>query len=265
MTTESTGSTGGASDLDLFESEATGQPVAKPTTIPDKYKGKSVEDIIQMHQNAEQLASRQGAELGQMRKYADALIDLKKPTTQTKEEHKPITVDVLLNDPEKALHSAVNSSELVKRTADAEARVTRLESNLAERTFVSNHPSFAEDMVDPSFKEWMTKNPVRASLGQAASQANYEAANNLWSMWEEHKELTGAKDDTKTQRKPKSVPSTVKSSPAENNTGQRIYSRAKIMELRMKVQQGDPSSLARWNDPTFQENLNKAYAEERVR
>src|SRR5580698_10828950 len=138
MTTESTGPTGGADDLDLFEQEATGQPSStSSTTVPDKYTGKSVEDLIKMHQHAERLISKQGQEVALVRRLADTLIDLKKPTPQTKEEHKPVTVDQLLNDPEKALHSAVNSSPLVQRTAEAEARVSRLESNIAQRTFVT--------------------------------------------------------------------------------------------------------------------------------
>src|SRR5882672_1471260 len=100
MSTENTGSTGGADDLDLFEAEATGQPVkTQSTTVPDKYAGKGVEDLIKMHQNAEKLISRQGQDVAQMRRLADQLLDLKKPTTQTTIEHQPVTVDQLLNDP----------------------------------------------------------------------------------------------------------------------------------------------------------------------
>lgn len=263
MMTENTGSNGGADDLDLFEAEATGQPVEKSSTIPDKFKGKSVEDMIHIAQNAEKLISRQGAELGQMRRYADELISLKKqPTTQTKEEvRQPLNVETLLNDPEKAFNNAVNNSDVAIRAQRAEEAVQRLERKITEQEFVSSHSSFKDDMNNPDFINWTQKNDVRKALGQAAAQENFVAAKNLWDMWEEHKELVGTKSEPSS--KAKRVPSTVKQAPAESR-GKPNYSRAKLMELRMKVQDGDPVATARWNDAKFQANMIAAYDEDRV-
>jgi hypothetical protein len=271
MTIESSAGSGSASDLDLFETEATGKPasVAKVATIPDKYTGKTVEDLISMHQNAERLISRQGEEVAQVRRIADEILQLKKPTTQTTQERKPVTVDALLNDPEAAIKSAVQGSDLVRRTEAAEARVASLESQITEGQFTAKHKNVAQDINDPVFLEWVNKNQTRQTLAAHAAQKNFKAASELWDMWEEHKELTGAvrKDPTTDNTKgAKTVPTTVRSSPLDAiSSGKPVYSRAKLMVLREKVAQGDPASITRWNDPTFQKNMHEAYAEKRVK
>ena len=39
-----------------------------PSTVPEKYAGKSTEDLIEMHQNFEKLQAKQTAEVGEQRK-----------------------------------------------------------------------------------------------------------------------------------------------------------------------------------------------------
>lgn len=264
MTTEA------ASDLDLFETEATGQPVARPSTIPDKFKGKTVEDMIHIAMNAEKKISEQGRELGQVRRMADEILQLKKPTTETRQVARtPVTVETLLNDPEKALQSAVSASDIAQRATEANARVDRLEASIAETTFVQKHKDFANDLEDPAFIAWVNKSPVRVALGAAAAEKKFEAATNLWDLWQEHKELTAAAPNVEDPLKEvgatkKTVPTGVKSAPAQIK-GKPIYSRSKLMELRMKAADPDSPEHARYYDPTFQANMHAAYAEDRVR
>ncbi len=37
---------------------------SEPETVPDKYNGKSLEDVVRMHQEAEKLLGRQSSEVG---------------------------------------------------------------------------------------------------------------------------------------------------------------------------------------------------------
>jgi hypothetical protein len=265
MTTET------ASDLDLFEAEATGQPAHKSEKAPsDKYAGKSPDDLIEMHRNAERVIGRQSQEIGTLRRVSDQLLDLKKPTTEIKKEeaHQPVTVDQLLNDPDKALNRAVDKSDAAIRARNAEERVSRLESSITQERFVSKHKDFARDLDEPTFKEWVAKNPVRVGLGNAAAGNDWQAATALWDMWDEHKELTsGGKSGASESRTSgtRKVPTTIKGSPSEGMPAEQVYSRAKLMELRTKVNQGDAAASARWNDPEFQRRMHTAYAENRVR
>lgn len=274
MTTENAGSAGGADDLDLLvESDAKGTTQAKQEpseTIPEKYAGKSVEDIIKMHQHAERKIGEQSREVSTLRRLADEVIGLKKATTRTTEEpRKPVTVEALLNDPERAIRDAVASSDVAKRLEAAEARNAQLESSITEQSFVGKHKNYASDINDPEFIAWTNKNQLRQALANDAASSNatkFTSATNLWDMWEEYKELGGTKvtDDT-TKQTAKKVVNTVKSAPNDAARGKQIYSRAKVMEFRARVHSGDPAAVAKWQDPVFQDNLNKAYAEDRVR
>jgi hypothetical protein len=269
MQTEHTSPSGGSDDLDLLDADAsTSTTSVSSDAIPAKYAGKSVDEIIKMHQNAEKKISEQGKDLAAQRRMSDAILELKatkQPETRTTEvARKPVTVEALLNDPEKAIRDAVDGSDMGRRAEAAEARTATLEATIAEQSFSSKHKDFASDINDPDFIAWVNKNPLRQALANETAKKNFQAASNLWDLWDEHKELVTGKDAVTTAAASKKVPTTVKSSPVENQ-GKTVYSRAKLMELRAKVEDGNAAAVARWKDPTFQDNLVRAYAEGRVK
>ena len=49
-------------------------------TVPEKYQGKSLEEVVQMHQEAEKLLGRQSGEVGELRKVVDDYIATQLPT-----------------------------------------------------------------------------------------------------------------------------------------------------------------------------------------
>lgn len=54
--------------------DSTQQDSVVDKVIPDKYKGKSVEDIVKMHQEAEKMIGRQAQEVHEVRSLADQLL-----------------------------------------------------------------------------------------------------------------------------------------------------------------------------------------------
>ena len=50
------------------------QEVVVETVIPDKYKGKSLDEIVKMHQEAEKMIGRQAQEVHEVRSLADQLL-----------------------------------------------------------------------------------------------------------------------------------------------------------------------------------------------
>lgn len=266
MQTEHGSPSAGSDDLDLLDVAApTSTTSVTSDAVPEKYKGKTIEDMIKMHQNAEKKISLQGADLAAQRRMSDAILELKaaKPETRTTEvTRKPLTMEALLTNPEQAITEAVNGSDMGRRAEAAEARTASLEATIAEQSFSSKHKDFATDINDPDFIAWVNKNPLRQALANETSKKNFQAATNLWDLWDEHKELTSGPE--KAAPAAKKVPTTIKSAPTDNK-GKTIYSRAKLMELRMKVENGDEAAKARWKDQTFQNNMIQAYAEDRVR
>ena len=49
-------------------------PEQEAPKIPEKYAGKSLDEIVKMHQEAEKLIGRQAQEVGEVRKLADSLL-----------------------------------------------------------------------------------------------------------------------------------------------------------------------------------------------
>ena len=79
----------------LTEFEAVEKQIEQPTPepeLPDKYKGKSVADIVKMHQEAEKLIGRQANEVAEVRSLADQLIKRQIQPTQ------PVVADASVDD-----------------------------------------------------------------------------------------------------------------------------------------------------------------------
>lgn len=239
------------------------------SNVPAKYRGKSVEELIQMHEHAERALSRQGNELGEMRRIADGLIGLSRnnqPNTKTV-ERQPVTVEKLLENPDRVIESRINEA-VTSRASETDARVAQLESQIAANAFINSFPNYQADMADPEFISWVQKNPLRANLAAAAYQNNYTAASSLWSLWEEHKQERGTADQAAAAAsRVRAVrdAKTIRQGETNPQPAPKIYSRAKLMELRAKVNQGDAAAKAQWESKEFQEALIRAHSEGRVR
>ena len=268
MNTNSTPS----ADFDLEFEEATAVPDKAPQTkgeVPEKYKGKDISAVIEMHQNLEHKLSSMGNELGQVRKLADTLLEMKKENVEEPKPRKPLTVDEIFADPDQAINATVASSDVAKDARDAKTRVDNIERQLALQKFENEYPDYRKDLSDPTFQNWVVANPARQELFRRADNYDTTSANALWQMWDEYRELrevSEKKEEAKTRRK-KTIEAgkTVSEGSADVATRAPIYSRAKLMELRIKAEQGDLSARSKMNDPAFQEEMTKAYAEGRVR
>ena len=62
------------SELEAEEAKIQDQVEVDSSKIPEKYRNKSLEDVIKMHQEVEKLVGRQAQEVGEVRKLADELI-----------------------------------------------------------------------------------------------------------------------------------------------------------------------------------------------
>lgn len=261
-------------DFDLEFKEATGDPVKVAldgTSLPEKYQNKSPEEIAEMHMNAEKRVSQLGNEIGQLRKLADQLLELKKDNVKepTFEPPKPVTVDEIFSDPDSAIKKTVESSGTARKADDAVQRVENIERQIALQSFESRYPSYKQDLSDAAFQSWIQANSARAELFRRADNFDVASADALWQMWGEYKELkslTTKREEAKEKRKDAlSAAKTVQDSPLDTGAKSPVYSRAKLMELQTKATLGDQSARAKWNDSAFQSELLRAYSEGRVR
>jgi hypothetical protein len=188
---------GSVEEQAAVNSEPEGAEVAVEETpsIPDKYAGKTMEEIIDMHMNAEKEIGRQANEVGT---YRDLIKTMSESTltqasqTDTTEEVQPVEVssDDLWNDPTGAIRSVVKDA-LLKEIAPLQQ--THQEQQQAHQfaQLMHVHPDAETIGADPQFQEFVEKSPYRMQDAQRWLEArDVDAANRLLS---DYKELYGTK------------------------------------------------------------------------
>lgn len=149
-------------------------------SIPEKYRGKSVEDLIQMHSEAEKLIGRQGTELGDLRSKVDKILYNQELATttdnQTVENDSENEFDLL--EPEKSVDDRISKHPSVKR-------IEQLERNLAKQSFEKKHPDWQNKVGTQEFVDWVVSNPSRVRLYQEADSENWNSATDLLDQWAE--------------------------------------------------------------------------------
>ena len=234
------------------------QPVAeKPEEspkIPDKYKGKSLEDIVAMHQEAEKLIGRQAQEVGEVRRLADELIKQQLGTKQQLPPQEENEVDFFEN-PQKAVQKAVESHPDVLAAKQAALQLKQIK---AQAALNQAHPDYAQVVQDPEFVEWVKGSPYRLNMfAMANAQYDYAAANELLSTF---KQIRGTKTKETVNTGKEVLKKDLKAAAVDvSGTGEsskKVYRRADLIRLKMT----DP---ARYE--ALQSEIMAAYAEGRVK
>lgn len=231
--------------------------------IPEKFRGKSLEEVISIAETLERKASRLGNEVGQLRQLR-AQVELE---PQKRPEKKEVNVDALLENPSEAVETIVNQSAEVTKLRQT---VDQLSSDTAKREFETQYPDYAKDLIDEEFMDWATKNPVRRALASAADQYDYRAARELWNMWGERKELVGSAEKQKKEAKEANRERKLRDGTLESGTGnstetKKVFSRREIRDIRTKALQGDRKSQDIVNDPEWNAAVMSAYIEKRAK
>ena len=235
------------------ETTATQEP---ESTVPDKYQGKSIEEIVQMHQEAEKLVGRQSSEVGELRKIVDDFIKTK--ADEAKQETSPNNdlddeVDFFEN-PKKAVAKAVADSTEMKQMQELLA--TQKQQEVLGK-ISAKHPDYMEVIKDPAFGEWVKGSTVRVELLQRADNYDFNAADELLTVWSERKEVVNkAKEVNEQDRKQQRRAATTGGKGSGEPISRKIYKRSDIVQLMI-------------NDPErYKANVDefdRAYREGRVK
>jgi len=223
--------------------------------LPDKYKDKPVEELVRMHQEAEKLLGRQGAEVGELRKAVDDL--LKTKLEEFKGGNK-------VEDQEEDFDFYENPKEAVNRTLEKSETIQQMKQMLAQqqqaevlKMIENKYPDYEYTLKDQNFVEWIKSSKVRIELFQRADKYDLDAAFELLGNW---KEIKGTVEkvkevnekDRKLQRKAASTGGGGSSEPVSR----KIYRRTDLV------------NLMRTNPRKYMANVgeyDKAYAEGRVK
>tara|TARA_R110000850_G_scaffold211876_1_gene337658 strand:+ start:2508 stop:3383 length:876 start_codon:yes stop_codon:yes gene_type:complete len=206
----------------------------EPKTPPlnGKYSGKSIEDVVQMHQEAERLVGRQGAEVGELRKIVDEFIKNKVSDTTSNKVSKEQSEADFFDNPNESVAKAIADSPEMRQMKDIIARQNEQEvlSKLATK-----HPDYMDVVQNHDFGEWVKGSKVRLELLQRADKYDFNAADELLSFWKERKDMVKAtaavnSEDRKQQRKAASTGGKGSGEPISR----KIYKRSDIVNLMTK-------------------------------
>ena len=223
--------------------------------IPEKYKGKSVKDIVRMHQEAERAIGKQGSEVGELRRIVD---DFVKAQTVTKQQQAPEVEEEVdfFTDPEKAIAKAISKHPKVQQAEQMAVRTAQAEILAALK---ANHPDYTEIIKDNSFAEWIGKSKVRQELfARADRNYDYDAANELLSTWKERKQVVAQSQAIEKVQRKQAVKSasTGSSKGSGEPASKKTYRRSDIIELMQR----DPDRYQ-----ALAPEIMQAYAEGRVK
>jgi hypothetical protein len=229
-------------------------PKLEVPELPDRYRGKSIEDVVKMHQEAEKVIGRQAQEVGEVRKLADELIKQNLGGRSQPVEKQEPEVD-FFEDPQKAIQKTVDTHPdiIAARQAALEFRQLQTQQKIAQA-----HPDYSQIGADPEFANWVKSSPVRISLyAKANAEYDFDAANELLSTY---KELRGVKQKQTQQVADAERKQTMKAvqvdSGGTGESSKRVYRRADLIRLKMT----DPARYDMLSD-----EIMAAYREGRVK
>lgn len=232
--------------------------------LPERFKGKSPEEIAQSYTELEKAFSRQGQDIGKLRKTVDEMLELQlrgAPNERDKPNTKPVEASELFDNPD----------ETVRRVAKSEVdeRVRGLEQELANERlarqkteFTKQFPTWEDDIKDPAFLNWVREKPHRVNLAlQADQQGDWSAAETLFGTYYDQRETRKLRQ-TSEERKQKVKEITLESSGAASPDLEKTFSRSLLMDKRLAAKRGDRS--ADYWLKSHAEEIAMAYEEGRI-
>ena len=236
------------------ELEIEQQKIEQKAELPEKYRDKSLDEIVKMHQEAEKLIGKQAQEVGEVRKLADELIKQNLGSRQQQTRQEEPEVDFFEN-PQKAVQRTVDSHPdiIAARQATLEMKRAQIQQRLAQE-----HPDFGEIAKDQDFANWVKSSPVRIKIfEQADSGYDFDSANELLSTY---KQLRGVKNKQMSDAGEASRKQTLKAvgvdTGGSGESSKKVYRRADLIRLKMQ----DPNRYEALSD-----EIMVAYQEGRVR
>jgi len=173
--------------------------------MPEKFRGKTVDEIVQAYQNLEKEHGRQSNEMGELRRLADKLIlnhsqgsnspDNQDKSSQLEDE---ITNEKFLEDPVGSVSKIVERA--VKPIGE---KLTKSQQETTLQALRQKHPNMEETVKDENFQEWVLSSPGRQTLWARASEGNFDIADELFTEWENKQSQNAGKSQNKSNNSPR--------------------------------------------------------------
>lgn len=185
--------------------------------MPEKFHGKSAEEIAQAYVELERLSGKQAHELGEMRKLSDQLL-------KERPKEKSYTKDDFTED--KIRHTI--QSMVAEAVAPAIEGVTRVRDETSRDKLQTAHPDYADLTRDPAFQDWVKASKARTAMWVAATDGEIDYAIELFDTY---KQLNAEGARQKREELAAATATTRGGSRDSANKGKKTYSRIELMKM----------------------------------
>jgi len=244
--------------------EAGGAETQEPAfEVPDKFSGKSVEDIVKSYQNLEQELGRKSQEIGELRSLSDSFLkaEISRNDPQTSQANQNSnnegTEEDFFEDPNKAVNSLIEKHPKFQEFQKFQAQQ---QQDTSKAQLEQTHPDYVDIVQDTKFQDWVKASKFRVNLFEEADKYNYDAADELLTHWKERSMIDKTEEvkqkQADTRKKALKSSKTESRSSSESTAGKKTYRRADLIRLKSQ----DPSRYADLADEIY-----NAYAEGRVK
>lgn len=252
-------------ELEQSLEAATPDPEANPEVVedspeedlPEKYRGKSMKEVVQMHQEAEKRMGKQGSEVGELRGIVDDFIKKQSANaTPAPRDPEPEEEVDFFADPQVAVDRAIQSHPDVRAARAASENLNR---QSAAQALTEKHPDAQAVISDPGFAAFIKESTIRQELFvRADTQSDVAAADELLSQYKSRKSVAeqAAQADKASRSGQLKQASTGSAKGSSASQGKRIYNRSDIVRLM----RDKPERYAQLAD-----EIQQAYQEGRVK
>jgi len=228
--------------------------------LPEKFKGKTIADVVASYENLEKEYGRRNNEIGELRKLTDQLLDLERKPKEDEATEETLNADSLLENPEEAIRKTLENDPTLQGIKDTLLKTER-DGDL--KKFDESHPDWKEVMVSEKFLKWIGGSKVRTQMFiEADKNYDYETGSDLLNDFKELNPAestdTEAEEQAADKKKLEADHKAITTEKKSKSKGSRrkIYARAQIINMKIN----NPTEYERRRD-----EFDKAYYEGRVR
>ena len=227
--------------------------------VPAKYAGKSMAEVIEMHQNAESAFGKQGTEVGEQRKLIQSLLEAQnKASTVVEPQEEAVSFeDAFYTDPAQAVNSAIeNHPDVLKARQQTAQQEQQQKLNVLEKAY----PDWENRVADKTFQEWVGASEIRKDIFRKAdTDYRPDYAIELFDMYDKVNMVEKTKEVKKSEKAKvdKALRQTVSETRSTQSVGgKKMYRRSDLINLQIT----DPRRYESLSD-----EIQEAYAEGRVK
>lgn len=241
------------------DSDVTTEGEATPTepsfAMPEKFAGKSAEDIVKSYLEVEKELGRKNNEVGELRKLSDQLLqqELKRTThsDDPTEDDLSVDFDEFVERPDKVISDIVR-----KELKSVNKRFEDLSAERRVEKFHQDNPDYQEISSNQEFYTWVAQSPMRQRTMQQAQSGDFDAADAVLAEWRSAQALREEKSKAAEQKRNKQLADASVESAGTGASSDKIFYRSDLMNMYIN----DPDRYR-----AMLPDIEKAYAEGRVK